>query len=179
MENILKINDIINLTEVRESDPPSLVKYLNDVEINQNTLLIPYPYTLADGDFFVNLCREREQKYGHIVNWAIRNSDGEMIGGIGRLMKSDMGSTHKDEFGYWMAEPYRGQGLMTEVVRIFSDYWLQHGLMRMEAVIFPHNIASMRVVEKAGFDREAYCKMYHYKNGEPIDGIMYVKFKSA
>jgi RimJ/RimL family protein N-acetyltransferase len=47
----------------------------------------------------------------------------------------------------------------------------------MEAVVFPHNKASQRVVEKAGFEREAYCKKYHCKKGIPIDGIMYVRFK--
>ena len=179
MNNFIKINEHVSLTDVREGDQASLVKYLNDAEINANTLLIPYPYKIEDGNFFINLCRDREAQYGHIVNWAIRNSEGEMIGGIGRLMKSDMGSTHKDEIGYWIAKSERNKGLMTEVVKGFSDYWFQNsGLVRIEAVIFPHNLASQRVVEKADFEREAYCKMYHSKNGTPIDGIMYVKFKS-
>ena len=178
MNKYIKVNNEISLTDVREGDQPSLVKYLNDEDIAANTLLIPYPYTQADGDFFINLCRENEVKHGHLVNWAIRNTEGVMIGGIGRIMKSDMGSQHKDEIGYWMAKPYRGKGLMTEVVKVFTEYWFQNSsVIRIEAVIFPHNKASQRVVEKAGFEREAYCKKYHIKKGVPIDGIMYVRFK--
>jgi [ribosomal protein S5]-alanine N-acetyltransferase len=67
---------------------------------------------------------------------------------------------------------------MTEIVIAFIEYWFQNSsVIRMEAVVFPHNKASQRVVEKAGFEREAYCKKYHRKKGVPIDGIMYVRFK--
>ena len=44
MTKHIKINDQIALTEVREGDQTSLVKYLNDDEVAANTLLIPYPY---------------------------------------------------------------------------------------------------------------------------------------
>ena len=44
MTKHIKINDQITLTEVREGDQTSLVKYLNDDEVAANTLLIPYPY---------------------------------------------------------------------------------------------------------------------------------------
>ncbi len=89
MNKHIEINNQISLTDVREGDQISLVKYLNDEEVAANTLLILYPYHATDGDFFLKLCREREEKHGHIVNWAIRNKAGEMIGGIGRLMKSE------------------------------------------------------------------------------------------
>jgi [ribosomal protein S5]-alanine N-acetyltransferase len=178
MNKYIKVNEEISLTDVREGDQTSLVKYLNDEEVAANTLVIPYPYTQADGDFFINLCRETEAKHGILTNWAIRNTEGVMIGGIGRHMKLDMGNDHKDEIGYWIAKPYRGKGLMTEVVSAFTDYWFQNSsVIRMEAVIFPQNRASQRVVEKAGFEREAYCRKYHLKKGVPIDGIMYVRFK--
>jgi [ribosomal protein S5]-alanine N-acetyltransferase len=178
MNKYIKVNEDISLTDVREGDQPSLIKYLNDEEVYANTLYIPYPYAQADADFFINLCRENEAEHGLTVNWAIRNTEGVMIGGIGRWMKSERGNMHKDEIGYWIAKPYRGKGLMTEVVKIFTDYWFQNSaVIRMEAVIFPQNKSSQRVVEKAGFEREAYCKHYHMKKGVPIDGIMYVRFK--
>ena len=176
MKTYIQINNKIHLTEVRETDKPFFIQYLNDEAIAANTLTIPYPYTEADADFFIKLSKKNKRKYKQVVNWAIRQENGNLIGGIGRMMKSDMGSTHKDEIGYWIAKPFRGQGIMTEVVRGFCNYLNQDfGVLRVEAVVFPHNPASMRVVEKAGFEREAYCRKYHVKNGAAIDGIMFVK----
>jgi [ribosomal protein S5]-alanine N-acetyltransferase len=177
MKKHIQINEDIHLTEVRATDKPYFIKYLNDAEVAANTLLIPSPYTEGDADFFIKLCRDSARIHKQVVNWAIRDKNGELIGGIGRMMKSEMGSKHKDEIGYWLAKPLRGQGIMTEVVRGFTDYLHQDfKLIRIEAVVFPHNPASMRVVEKAGFEREAYCRNYHVKKGKPIDGVMYVKF---
>jgi [ribosomal protein S5]-alanine N-acetyltransferase len=176
MKKHIQINEKIHLTEVRQTDKPLFVKYLNDAEIAANTLQIPHPYTEGDAEFFLKLCYDNFRKHQQVVNWAIRNEKHELIGGIGRMMKSDMGSKHKDEIGYWLAQPFRSQGIMTEVVRGFCDYLHQDfNLIRIEAVVFPHNPASMRVAEKAGFEREAYCRKYHIKKGEPIDGVMFVK----
>jgi [ribosomal protein S5]-alanine N-acetyltransferase len=176
MKKHIQINDKIHLTEVRQTDKPFFVKYLNEAEIAANTLLIPHPYTEGDAEFFVKLCYDSQRKHKQVVNWAIRDENEELIGGIGRMMKSEMGSKHKDEIGYWLAQPFRSQGIMTEVVHGFCDYLHQDfNLIRIEAVVFSHNPASMRVVEKAGFEREAYCRNYHVKKGEPIDGVMFVK----
>ncbi len=46
----LMINDQIRLTEFRLSDKPALIEHLNDREIYERTLRIPFPYTEADAD---------------------------------------------------------------------------------------------------------------------------------
>jgi hypothetical protein len=66
------VNDDIELTEIRETDKENLMLYLNDLTILRNTLTIPHPYTMESAVFFVNLCRESEEKHGFITNFAIR-----------------------------------------------------------------------------------------------------------
>ena len=44
------VNEQVRLTEVRSSDKPALVEYLNDRDIYDRTLRIPYPYTDASAD---------------------------------------------------------------------------------------------------------------------------------
>ncbi len=66
------VNDKIELTEIRETDKENLILYLNDLAIFNNTLMIPYPYTMESADFFVTLCRESEEKHSFISNFAIR-----------------------------------------------------------------------------------------------------------
>ena len=176
MDNYLKINDLYYLTEMRVSDKPALLLYMNDEVLYNNTLRIPSPYTEGDADAFLKICRQTEREYDQIINWAIRNANDELIGGIGRFMASEKTTKHKDEIGYWLAKPLRGQGIMTEIVKGYCDYLMRiYGLIRIEAIVFPHNLGSMKVLEKAGFEREGYGKKFQIKNGAPLDAVLYAK----
>ena len=169
MTQTIRINDKIELTEIRETDKPQFVKYLNNKEHYDYTLMIPSPYTEADADVFINLCREAEKRNGRVVNFAIRSTEnGELMGGIGLMTNEKLIAKHKVEIGYWIGKPFWGQGFMTEVVRGFSDYWLQNSdYVRLEAMVFAPNLASKRVLEKAGFTLEGFCKQFYIK---PLDG---------
>ena len=169
------VNDQIELTEIRETDKDNLILYLNDQTVFNNTLTIPFPYTAASADFFVNLCRESEEKHGLIANFAIRErATGALIGGCGRFLKEK----YKDEIGYWLGKPFRNQGIMTEVVKKLTEYIFETtDLIRIEALIFAENAASGKTLEKAGFQREGYLRKYTLKNGEMKDDIMYAKLR--
>lgn len=166
MTQTITINDKIELTEIRETDKPQFVKYLNNKEHYDYTLMIPSPYTEADADWFINSCREAEKKHGRVVNFAIR-TEGVLIGGIGLMTNEKPIAKHKAEIGYWIGKPFWKQGIMTEVVRVFSDYWLDNGFIRLEAMVFEPNLASKRVLEKAGFTLDGFCKKFYIK---PLDG---------
>ena len=65
---------------------------------------------------------------------------------------------------------------MTEVLIAFCEYCFeQRELSRIEAGVFSHNEASMRVLEKAGFEREGFMKKCFIKNGRYIDSVLYAK----
>ena len=44
------VNDQVHLSEFRSSDKPALIEHLNDRDIYDRTLRIPFPYTDADAD---------------------------------------------------------------------------------------------------------------------------------
>lgn len=63
---------------------------------------------------------------------------------------------------------------MTAAVRAVSEYALSHfDLVRLEARVFSWNPASMRVLEKAGFEREGILHKSVYKDGQLIDQALY------
>ena len=174
----IKVNEQIHLSPIHDSDKTNLVKYINHPEVANNTLTIPHPYHEADADFFFNLIKEKKEKIGKTSNWAIRNATDEFIGSIGLSRKDFDGNPHRDQFGYWLAEPYWGKGIMTEVVKSFSDYCFENeNLHRLEATVFHYNPGSMRVLEKAGFEKEGNLKKAYFKNGNFLDGILYAKIK--
>lgn len=178
MFDSITVNPHINLTLFQPFDKENLMRYLNDPEIYQNTSRIPYPYTEKDADEWLNLVEDNRQRLGAPTNWAIRHRNAGLIGGIGRFAKSGL-EGHFDEIGYWLAAPYRGQGLMSEVVSSFSD-WLfaNSALKRIEAWVFPFNVASIRVLEKSGYDREGYARKRVNKNGTLYDAVLLAKIKA-
>jgi [ribosomal protein S5]-alanine N-acetyltransferase len=169
------VNDQIELTEVRENDKPSLIRYLNDTSIFNNTLMIPSPYTEASADFFINLCRKSEKNHGFIANFAIRErATGNLIGGCGRFVKD----IHKDEIGYWLGEPFRHQGIMSAVINALCQQLFDTtDLIRIEAIVFSENMASAKTLEKADFQREGFLRKYVVKKGEMKDVFIFSKLK--
>lgn len=170
----LPIHDDLHLSPVLESDKPNLLLYMNDPVLFANTLRVPSPYTQQDADAWVQSVREKKVLYGIDMEFAIRHTESGVIGGIGCFLK-DGWNGHLDEIGYWLAAPYRGQGIMTEVVRRYTDYLFEKrpSLVRIEAKTLPTNPASARVLEKAGFEREGYLRNISVKNGKYLDSILF------
>jgi len=144
-----------------------------NIQVNNQIHLTPF-----EEDFFFNLIKEKKEALGKISNWAIRNEAGEFIGSIGLLRKNPDGNPYRDQFGYWLAEPYWGKGIMTKVVKAFTEYCFEHeNLNRIEATVFLYNPGSMRVLEKAGYEKEGYLKKAYFKNDQFLDGVLYAKIK--
>ena len=66
---------------------------------------------------------------------------------------------------------------MSSSIMAFSNYWFDHGLVRMFATVFPFNPASSGALLKAGFEKEGYLRKNCLKNGRFIDTILYAKIK--
>ena len=50
-------------------------------------------------------------------------------------------------------------------------------LVRLEAPVFEWNPASMRVLEKCGFQREGIRRKGIFKDGQVIDAVMYARLR--
>ena len=90
----------------------------------------------------------------------------EKIIGSVSLNEIVRGCFHSCFLGYRIDEHKRNQGYMTEAVRAVIDYGFNTLILhRVEANIMPHNIASLRVVEKLGFINEGLARRYLKING--------------
>lgn len=167
----LVIDEGLSLSALGAGDKPVLVEYLNDREIYDRTLRIPFPYTEADADFFLNLDAEATRKHGHLVHFAIRDRSGKAIGGAGF---EGLVYGHRAEIGYWLAKPLWGQGIMTKVVRALCEFaFAEWSLVRITAHVFPFNDASAKVLEKNGFQLEGVLRKLHLKGGNFQDAKLY------
>jgi RimJ/RimL family protein N-acetyltransferase len=162
----------ICLTEFKRSDVDSLVGFLNDREIYDRTLRIPYPYTVSDAERWLGVAEMAAKENGQPLHWAIRQQ-GQVIGGIG-LNDFVVGQSHRAEIGYWLARPYWGQGIMTAAVKSVCRHAFENlGVIRLHAHVFSLNAASGRVLEKCGFELEGCLRKHFVKDGKYLDVKLY------
>lgn len=154
-------------------DLDALVRHANNEKIAKNlTDGFPHPYQHEHGvDFLKRVALQDPTTY-----FAITAQD-EAIGGIGIGLGEDVYRLTA-ELGYWLAEPFWGQGIMTEAVARFSDYcFAQFGLARIYAQPYASNPGSARVLEKAGFALEGVMRCNVIKAGKILDQYLYAKVR--
>lgn len=96
-----------------------------------------------------------------------------LIGGI-TLSNVRRGVTQSASLGYWVGLPYQGRGVMSEAVARIADYAFDElTLHRIEAASLPDNIASIRVLEKCGFQREGLARRYLRINSRWQDHLLF------
>jgi RimJ/RimL family protein N-acetyltransferase len=78
------------------------------------------------------------------------------------------------EIGYWLGEAHWGKGIMTSVIQTTVKYAFENlGIKRVYATPFATTIGSIKVLEKAGFVREAIIRQGVIKNNKILDYYIY------
>lgn len=173
MEWRLKFRDGFHLSGVRPGDKFALLEHFKSKEIYASTLNIPYPYSEADADWWLNRRIESARRQGKEVTFAIRKDDGELIGVIG-ADGFEVGASHRAELGYWLAKPYWGQGTMTDAVRAYVRYAFDDlNALRLTAHVLEFNVGSARVLEKNGFKLEGRLRKHFRKEEKLYDAYVF------
>jgi len=109
-------------------------------------------------------------------SWAITTDD-IAVGSIGAFRKDNV---HRltAEMGYYVAEDYWGKGIVTEAVKLACSHIFNHtDIVRIFAEPYAGNVASCRVLEKAGFTFEGTLRKNAIKNDSLVDMKMYAIIK--
>lgn len=105
--------------------------------------------------------------------WGITlHSDNHIIGTctLGRI---DFNNRHA-EIGYILGRNYWGQGYIQEALRALINFAFDElNFHRLEADVDPRNVASVRTLEKLGFQKEGYLRERWHVNGEIQDALFY------
>lgn len=90
----------------------------------------------------------------------------ELIGNV-TLSEILRGSLQSCLIGYSMDEMHNGKGYMTEAVSLAVDFGFNElKLHRIEAGVMPHNLGSIKVLEKVGFQKEGIARKNVHINGK-------------
>jgi RimJ/RimL family protein N-acetyltransferase len=156
------------------TDIESLMEYANNSKIAANlTDQFPHPYTRESGENFIKMTLQHKPPTIFAID-----IDGKASGGIGLHVQTDI-HIKNAELGYWLAEPFWGQGIMTKAVKHIVDYGFKNlNINRIFARPFGTNIASQKVLKNAGFVLEGQFKGTIYKNGTYLDELIFAIRKS-
>ena len=153
----------------QKDDLDDLVHYANNIKISRFlTDKFPHPYTKEDGKKFIEFASQNDP--ANIMAIII---DNRASGGIGIHPLHDI-ERFNAEMGYWLAEDYWGNGIITQAIHQMIDYSFQYfEINRIFARPFGTNKASQRVLEKTGFVLEGELKKTMFKNGVFEDELIY------
>lgn len=156
-------------------DKDALAKILNNKKILDNLRDgLPYPYTVDDARAYITAMLEADLT--KTFAFAITVND-QVIGSIG-VFRCDNIHFCTAEMGYYLDEQYWHKGYATSAVKQICQYVFEHSdIIRIFAEPFVYNIASCRVLEKAGFQFEGTLHHNAIKNGKVLDMKMYALLK--
>ena len=159
----------------QEGDEASLVQHANNRKIWHNVRnRFPSPYTMNDAKLWIKIANTDTT----MLSLALE-VDAQAVGGIGVIFKDDV-YQHTAEIGYWLGETYWNRGITTRAVQAVSDHIFTHyDIIRLYAGIFEHNLASARVLEKAGYTFEARLRQNVTKDGKVLDELIYARLKGV
>ena len=165
----------LSIRKWRISDKSDLAENLSNPKVLNNLRDgLPYPYTEQDAEAYIKsmLSADKDSTYAFAITL-----DDKAIGSIG-VFRQDNIHFRTAEMGYYIGESYWGKGYMTAIVKQVCDYIFQNtDIIRIFAEPFSHNIASCRVLEKAGFQYEGTLRSNAVKCGNIIDMKMYAIIK--
>ncbi|MBI1935361.1 GNAT family N-acetyltransferase [Candidatus Woesearchaeota archaeon] len=168
---IIKFKNFI-LRPYGKGDEKSLIENINDKKVSRYMCRIPYPYSMKDAKKWMKEFK-KTNKNKTACSFAIE-INGELVGGIG-LMNIEK---HKAEIGYWLGRKYWNVGIMTQAVKIATDFGFKKlKLRRIYATVFAKNKISAHILEKNGYQCEGLMRKYASKNGELYDVFLYAKTK--
>jgi len=103
---------------------------------------------------------ERSQQDDSVCLFICLAEDRRIIGAI-NFSQIFRGGFQNAYLGYYLGAAYAGQGFMSEALQLALAYAFKHlKLHRLEANIQPENVASLRLVKRAGFVCEGYSRRY-------------------
>jgi len=119
-------------------------------------------------DFFSNSYREKRG-----IRWGIERREAEGI--IGTIGFNAWSPKHKRaEIGYEIHPIHWRKGYTSEALSTVLSYGFEKlDLNRIGAVVFTENVASNKLLLKAGFQKEGVLKEYMYQDGKAYDTYVY------
>lgn len=165
---------MLKLRNYETSDALRLVELANNLNVSRYLVYtFPFPYTRDDADWWIKTGAHLQGAQTRVIE-----HDGVFVGSVAITPQIGWRS-HTAEIGYWLGEEFWGRGLASEALRQMTELsFSQYEVQKLFASVLGPNQASMKVLEKNGYELEAVLKKEIVKNGQTYDHYIYAKHRT-
>jgi RimJ/RimL family protein N-acetyltransferase len=171
-EELILTSERLVLRRLRVDEADAVAEYKNDPEVARyQDWDLPYPVE----EIAAKIAAYEQRPWpcpGAGLNIAIEH-EGALIGDFG-VGWDDTGT--EAEIGYTLRLEHQGKGFATEAVAAVVARLLSEGVERITSSLDPENLASVRVLEEAGFRYESSSRIQI--RGEVVDDDVYAIVRS-
>lgn len=156
---------------ISKNDIDSLYEIFSDPQVMRYWSTVP----LLDPEAAAELQREIAEgnESDTMFKWGLALRDSDTLIGTTTLFNLNL-DNGRAELGYALGRAHWGKGYMHEALNaLISHAFEVMNLRRLEADVDPRNAASIRTLEKLGFQREGFLRERWHVNGEIQDAFFY------
>jgi RimJ/RimL family protein N-acetyltransferase len=165
---------VVTLRPWMEADADAVAAACRDPEITRWLDAVPSPYTRRDARAYIATAR-RGWKDGSLWTFAVTDAEtADVLGSCGVGWQDRPNAVA--EIGYWVRSGDRGRGVATRAVELASQWVFDEcGVARLQLRADSLNVASQRVAERAGFQREGVLRSVSYSRRQErrVDYVLY------
>lgn len=166
----------LDLRWLTQADSEELYAIYSDAEVMRYWSCPPYTQKAQAAKLIGEIHDFHARK--ELYQWGIAERTEQRIVGTCTLAWIDW-KNKRAEVGFILNRAYWRQGYTSEALtRLLNHAFNDLNLRRIEADIDPRNIASIRTVEKLGFQREGFLRERWLVNGEVCDSVLYGLLKT-
>lgn len=148
---------VLKLRPVEESDLPVFFAQQSDLEAVRLSGLAPRPHDV----FYAHYAQVLQNPVNVIRTIEV---DGEPAGHVATFPRDG-----RQEIGYWLGREYWGRGIVTWA---FAEFLRDIRIRPLHAITSENNVASLRLLERAGFKRETEIPDFGAERGQGIVGVV-------
>lgn len=164
------------LRRMERQDAKQIFRYWSDPEVVKymNVPAFESPEETWEMINMLNALSETEDT----LRWGIESKQsGRLIGSCG-FNAWQLSGAYRAEIGYELGKEHWGKGYMREALLLMFEFGFRTmGLNRIEALLFPQNSASIRLLAGLGFSREGLLREYQQDGDRFVDLYIYSLLK--
>ena len=162
---------MISLRDFQQQDTEQLISILNDTSVTQFlSSKIPSPYTASDANWWIT-----EGSKSELIK-AITLDD-QLIGCVS-VLPGEFEFNRSGELGYWLAKEYWQQGITAKAATMLLEtVFTKTNIVRVFAYVCEDNPASMKLLQKLGFEQDAILKNAMFKQQQFFNAHLFSLIK--
>lgn len=146
----------VRLRHLEETDVDSLFAIFSDTETMRYWSCPPYKEPAEAAKLLAEIHKHFQQKT--LFQWGIALVTDNKIIGTSTIFNLDA-KNRRAEIGYVLNRQFWGKGFVNEALNSLLNFaFSEMNLHRIEADVDPRNAASIRVLERLGFQKEGYLR---------------------